>query len=218
MESRTVSGVRKEDLNLRKSRKLVLLMLPLLLAFVFQATQYARAPMEYGYYVVYAENADIALRPGTDRSPEGQNLLQNSTQYGLYNLTLGRWGPGYHVNYTDAFHIKNNEAFNISLICLNFSHWQGTEYLSIFLRNDTNGDGNPDGDWVAAWYGAQNRPPSNPVGNQLNSTYHIFFVSQADLPVKIEIEIFHAGIGLANSHPSIFYEGTMYLWFTSVSF
>ena len=56
-----------------KNKNAMLLLLPLLLAFAFQATQYARAPVEYNYYIVYAKNADIALKPGTDLSPDGLN-------------------------------------------------------------------------------------------------------------------------------------------------
>ena len=198
---------------------MVLLLLPFLLTFIFQATQYARAPLQYGYYVVYAKNADISLLSGTDLSPEdGDFLLRNSTtQQGLYNLSLGKWAPGYNINYTDAFHIKNREAFNISLISLNFSDWRdGTEYLAIYLKNDTDEDGIPDGDWIPAWIGAQMPPPSN--GTQLSATRYIFFASGAELPVKIEIKIFDLGIIIAQSQPSILYTGTMYLWFTSVSF
>jgi hypothetical protein len=93
-----------------KRRKMTLLMLPFLLTYVFQATQYARAPVKYSYYVVYAKNADISITNGTDLAPDGESLLQNSTtQQGLYNLTLGGWGPGYWINYTDAFRIINRE-------------------------------------------------------------------------------------------------------------
>ncbi|MDH5441146.1 MAG: hypothetical protein OEY31_11145, partial [Candidatus Bathyarchaeota archaeon] len=59
----------------KKSRKMMLLMLPFILTYLFQATQYARAPVKYSYYVVYAKSADIALIPGTDRSPDGNPLL-----------------------------------------------------------------------------------------------------------------------------------------------
>ena len=82
-------------------RKSLALLLPLLIGFAFQATQYARAPVDYEYYVVYGKNADIALKPGTDLSPNGQTLIQNSSsQEGLYTLSLGKWGilkQGYYL-------------------------------------------------------------------------------------------------------------------------
>ena len=203
---------------MKKSRKMVFLLLPFLIAFVFQATQYARAPVRYGYYIVYASNADISLLPGTDLSPNGQTLLQNSTtQQGLYNLTLGKWGPGYGINYTDAFHIRNREAFNISMISLNFSSpSNGTDYLAIYMKNDTDGDGSPDGDWLPVWLGSQTWSPAN--GNQLNTTNYIFFTTDAELPVQIEIKIPESGIAISQGTPSLLYTGDIYLWFTSHDF
>ena len=107
---------------MKRNRLLALIMLPMLAAYMFQATQYARAPIKYNFYVVYAKNADIALTPGSDLSPNGQTLLQNSsTQQGLYNLSLGQWGPGYSVNYTDAMNVTNNQVFAIQMIGFNFS-------------------------------------------------------------------------------------------------
>ena len=74
-----------------RNRNILLLLLPMLLGFAFQAKQYARAPTEYDYYLVYAKNADIALKPGLDLSSNGQTLLQNSTsQQGYYSLNLGK--------------------------------------------------------------------------------------------------------------------------------
>lgn len=197
---------------------MILLLLPLLIAYVVQATQYARAPLKYGYYVVYAKNADVALLPGTDLSPNGQTLLQNSTQQeGLYNLSLGKWAPGYDVNYTDAFHIRNREAFNITLVGLNFTTASnGTDYLAIHIRNDTDGDGVADGNWVAAWLGSQTWPPAN--GSQLNVTSYIFFATDAELPVKIEIKVPESGVPVSQGTPELYYTGTIYLWFTSASF
>lgn len=197
---------------MRKSRKLAVLMLPILAAYVFQATQYARAPVKYNFYVVYAKNADIALKPGSDLSPNGQTLLQNATtQEGLYNLTLGQWGPGYRVNYTDAFNITNNEVFTIRMIAFNFSSGSsGHPYLKIYVLNDTNDDGFGDTE-VEVWDG------SNTV---LNSTYYIYFKASASYGqeggtsrVKVMINIPETGLGT----PPITYSGTIYMWFTSVS-
>jgi len=58
--------------------------------------------VKYNFYIVEARYADIALVPGTDKSPDGFALLQNATspvQVGLYNLSLGSWGPGYRNGY-----------------------------------------------------------------------------------------------------------------------
>src|SRR4030042_7046883 len=126
-----------------RSKSTLMLLLPLLLGFAFQATQSARAPVEYNYYLVYAKNADIALRPGTDLSPNGATLLQNSsTQEGLYTMPLGRWSPGYIINYTDAFSITNREAFAIRMISLNFTAAStGNTYLRLRVENTTDDDG-----------------------------------------------------------------------------
>jgi len=202
---------------MKKSRKMVLLLLPFLLTYLFQATQYARAPVKYNYYVVYAKNADIALQPGSDLSPNGETLLQNATsQEGLYNLTLGQWAPGYRINYTDAFHVKNNEAFAVILTTFNISSdATGSNYLAVYMKNDTDADGIADGDWIAVWLGAETWSPAN--GNQLNSTYYIYFVANMAqyIPVKIEIKIAETAIGISPGTPLIAYSGTLYLWFTS---
>lgn len=191
---------------------MALLMLPFLLAYLFQATQYARAPVKYSYYVVYAKNADIAMIPGTDRSPDGTPLLKNSTmQQGLYNMSFGKWGPGYRINYTDAFHVRNDEAFAINLIALNFSgDSTGNQYLVLYMKNDTDQDGVADGDWIATYLGAETRPPYD--GPQLNATKYIYIDSGAEGPVKIEIMIKET-IGTLNETTP--YSGTLYLWFTS---
>ena len=137
-----------------RNRNTLLLLLPMLLGFAFQATQYARAPAEYDYYLVYAKNVDIALKPGNDLSSNGLTLLQNSTaQEGLYKLSLGKWGPGYMVNYTDAFRVYNREVFAIRMIGFNFTTGAtGGSYLRISIQNDTNGDGVGDA-WVTVWDG-----------------------------------------------------------------
>jgi len=200
---------------MKKSRKMALLMLPFLLTYLFQATQYARAPVKYNYYVVYAKNADIALKPGADLSPNGLTLLQNATsQQGLYNLTLGQWGPGYRINYTDAYHVRNNEAFAVKLVSLNFSSDStGNNYLALYMRNDTNGDGNPEGDWIPVYLGSDTWLPAN--GNQLSVTNYIYFVSNAELPVMVAISIPETGLGLSQGTPLLAYTGTMHMWFTS---
>jgi len=193
---------------MRKSRKLALLMLPILATYAFQATQYARAPVKYNLYVVYAKNADIALKPGSDKGPNGQTLLQNATsQQGLYNLTLGSWGPGYRVNYTDAFNVTNNEVFNIRMIAFNFSaDSTGSSYLKFYVLNDTNNDGNGDTE-VLVWDGSN---------TALNSTNYIYFKQAASYGqaggtarIKVMINIPETGVSLDR------YTGTVYMWFTS---
>ena len=193
-----------------------MLMLPVMVAFLFQATQYARAPVKYGYYIVYAKSADIALRAGTDLSPNGETLLQNSSQQGLYNLTLGRWGPGYSVNYSDAFHIVNRECFNITMIAANFSSGStGLGNLKIYVYNDTDYDGTGDYE-VCVWNGTH---------SLLNATNFIWFKAAdnygddgGDSGVKIEILIAETGIGLDPGTPELPYSGKLLLWFTSESF
>ena len=198
---------------MKNGRKIALLMLPILVAYLFQATQYARAPVKYNYFVVYAKNADIALRPGNDLSPNGQTLLQNSTnQLGLYNLTLGQWGPGYRINYTDAFRIVNREAFAIRMIGFNFSSDStGTGYLRIYVYNDTNNDGVGDTE-VCVWDGSS---------TTLSSSNYIYFKAASaygsdggSSRVKIEIILPETGIDF-QGQSSIEYSGTLYLWFTS---
>jgi len=196
---------------MNRSRKLVLLMLPILVAFLFQATQYARAPVKYGYYVVYAKNADIALRPGSDLGPNGENLLQNSTdQEGLYNLTLGKWGPGYNVNYTDAFNVTNREVFAIRMIGFNFTAGStGLQYLRMYVLNDTDDDGYGDAE-VMAWDG------SNTV---LSSTSYVYLKAAPSYGsdggtsrVKVSIAIDETGVTLTE------YTGTLTMWFQSATF
>jgi len=196
---------------MNRSRKLVVLMLPILVAFLFQATQYARAPVKYGYYVVYAKNADIALRPGSDLGPNGENLLQNSTdQEGLYNLTLGKWGPGYNVNYTDAFNVTNREVFAIRMIGFNFTAGStGLQYLRMYVLNDTDDDGYGDAE-VMAWDG------SNTV---LSSTSYVYLKAATSYGsdggtsrIKVSIAIDETGVTLTE------YTGTLTMWFQSATF
>lgn len=186
-------------------------MLPFLLTYILQATQYARAPVRYGYYIVYAKNADIALRPGSDLSPNGESLLQNSTdQEGLYNLTLGRWGPGYNVNYTDAFNVTNREVFNIKMIGFNFTAGStGLQYLRMYVLNDTTDDGYGDTE-VLAWDG---------VSTLLNATIYIHLKAASlygndggTSRVKVSIAINETGVTLGQ------YNGTLTMWFQSASF
>lgn len=194
---------------MRKSRKLALLMLPILAAYIFQATQYARAPVKYNFYIVYAKNADIALRPGSDLSPNGETLLQNATtQEGLYNLTLGQWGPGYRVNYTDAFNVTNREAFAIKMIGFNFSG-TGGNYLNLYALNDTDLDGYGETE-VLVWDGTD---------SALNSTNYIWFNATAAYGtdggtsrLKVMINIPETGVTIDT------YSGTIYFWFTSATF
>jgi len=196
---------------MNRSRKLVVLMLPILVAFLFQATQYARAPVKYGYYVVYAKNADIALRPGSDLGPNGENLLQNSTdQEGLYNLTLGKWGPGYNVNYTDAFNVTNREVFAIRMIGFNFTAGStGLQYLRMYVLNDTDDDGYGDAE-VLAWDGST---------TVLSSTSYVYLKAAPSYGsdggtsrVKVSIAIDETGVTLTE------YTGTLTMWFQSATF
>jgi len=196
---------------MRKSRKIVLLVLPFLLAYIVQATQYARAPVKYGYYVVYAKNADIALRPGSDLGPDGETLLQNSTdQEGLYNLTLGKWGPGYNVNYTDAFNVTNREVFAIRMIGFNFTAAStGLQYLRMYVLNDTDDDGYGDAE-VMAWDG------STTVLTAENYVYLKAAPSYGSdggtSRVKVSIAIDETGVTLTE------YTGTLTMWFQSATF
>ncbi len=196
---------------MKKSRKMVLLMLPFLLAFILQATQYAKAPAKYGYYIVYAKNADIALRPGSDLGPNGETLLQNCTdQEGLYNLTLGRWGPGYNVNYTDAFNVTNREVFSIKMIGFNFTAGStGLQYLKMYVLNDTTDDGYGDTE-ILAWDGAS---------TVLSATSYIYLKAASSYGndggtsrVKVSIAINETGVTLGQ------YNGTLTLWFQSATF
>ena len=198
---------------MKKSRKMALLMLPFLLTYLFQATQYARAPVKYSFFVVYAKNADIALVPGSDLAPNGKPLLHNATwQTGLYNLTLGRWGPGYRVNYTDAFNVTNNEAFPIKMMGFNFTG-TGGEYLNIYILNNTNPGTDRFGDTqVLAWNGTH---------SLINATNSVYFTGAATYGQEggtsrttIMINIPESGIGLNQTTTEIRYEGTLYLWFT----
>jgi len=200
--------------NLRR-RKMLMLLLPLLMGFALQATQYARAPVEYNYYVVYGKNADIALRPGADLSPNGQTLIQNSTgQQGYYTMELGKWGPGYIVNYTDAFRVVNRELFNVRMVGLNFSAAAtGMDYLRIFVQNDTDDDGVGDA-WVQAWDGSTTTlSASNYVYVKAATTYGNDGGSAA---VRVDIALPDSGIGIDNVTPEINYSGIMNAWFTSV--
>ncbi len=194
-----------------------MLLLPILLGFAFQATQYARAPAEYNYYLVYAKNADIALRPGNDLSPNGQTLLQNSTsQQGFYQLSLGKWGPGYRINYTDSFRVTNREVFDIRMIAFNFtSGATGNSYLRIRVQNDTNGDGTGDA-WVTVWNGTT---------TTLTTTQYIYFKKASTygndgglIKVAIDLVIPSTGIGLSAGTPELTYSGQLQLWFTSAAF
>ena len=202
---------------MKKNRKMLMLLLPLLMGFALQATQYARAPVEYNYYVVYSKNADIALRPGNDLSPNGQTLIQNSTgQQGYYTMVFGRWGPGYIVNYTDAFRVVNRELFNVRMVGLNFTGVStGMDYLRIHVQNDTDDDGVGD-TWVQAWDGSTTTlSSSNFIYLKASTTYGN---DGGSSQVRIDVVIPNSGIGIDNGTPELSYGGTMYQWFTSVDF
>ena len=198
-------------------RKSLALLLPLLVGFAFQATQYARAPVDYEYYVVYGKNADIALKPGNDLSPNGQTLIQNSSgQEGLYTLSLGKWGPGYIVNYTDAFRVTNREAFNVRMVGFNFTTAStGGAYLRIYVQNDTDDDGVGDA-WIEAWDGST---------TVLSATNYVY-LKAADTygndggssQIRIDVVVPDNGIGIDGGTPELSYSGRMNLWFTSISF
>ena len=198
-------------------RKSLALLLPLLIGFAFQATQYARAPVDYEYYVVYGKNADIALKPGTDLSPNGQTLIQNSSsQEGLYTLSLGKWGPGYLVNYTDAFRVTNREVFNVRMIGFNFTIAStGGSYLRIYVQNDTDDDGVGD-TWIEAWDGTT---------TILSATSYIYLKAAGTYgndggssQIRVDVVVPDSGIGISNGTPELSYTGRMNLWFTSISF
>jgi hypothetical protein len=199
-----------------RKKNATLLLLPLLLGFAFQATQYARAPVQYNYYIVYAKNADVAVRPGTDLSPNGLTLLQNSTtQQGLYDLNLGSWGPGYMINYTDAFRIYNREVFAIKLIGFNFTGATGLSNFYIRAENDTNQDGVPD-TWVTIWDGTT---------NYISPTHYIYLTAAKNYSedggytqIWIGIHVPQTGVGLNSTATQIPYSGEIDLWFTSASF
>ena len=200
-----------------KSKNTLLLLLPLMLGFAFQATQYARAPAEYNYYLVYAKNADIALKPGNDLSPNGQTLLQNSTsQQGYYTLTLGNWAPGYNVNYTDAIRVYNREVFDIRMIGLNFTTGAtGSNYLRIMIQNDTNADGVGD-TWVTVWDGTTvTLSTSNYIYLKKTSTYE---TDGGYAKIQIDVAVGTSGIGLSNGQPELAYTGNLNLWFSSAAF
>ena len=201
-------------------RKLILVLLLPLIAyggFLFGRMQ-EPPPLQFGYYILYPQNANVSVLPGTDRSPDdGYFILRNSsteemlpTLY-LGELPLGSVAPGQEIIYNDAFHIKNIEAFDIHLIGFNFSQTIGTECLAFYIRNDTDGDGNPDGGWIPIWLGNQTYSPAN--GNQLNSNHYLLIKSGGELPGKIIIKI-PEQTSATDEPIAIFYgSGKLYLWF-----
>jgi hypothetical protein len=198
-----------------RKKNSMLLLLPMLLGFAFQATQYARAPAQYNYYLVYAKNADVAVRPGTDLSPNGLTLLQNSTQIGYYTLNLGYWGPGYMINYTDAFHIVNREVFAVKLIGFNFTGATGLSNFHISIENDTNIDGVPD-TWVNVWDGTT---------NFISSSHYIYLKSASSYgndggytKIWFGIHTPQTVADLNSTTTQILYSGELDLWFTSATF
>lgn len=194
------------------------MLLPLLLGFALQATQYARAPIEYDYYIVYAKFADILIKPGTDLSPTtGDFLLQNSTfQDGLYTMRLGRWGPGYVVNYSDAFRIVNREIFDIKMIDLNFTSTStGDQYLSIWIQNDTDSDSFGDR-WVLAWDGSISTLSKN--NYILIKSASSYGEDGGNAKVFLKVEIPKNISNVSNIEPELVYNGQISLWFTSIIF
>lgn len=204
------------NMKFGRNRNSLLLLLPLLLGFAFQATQYARAPAQYDYYLVYAKNADIAVRPGNDISPNGQTLLQNSTaQQGYYALQLGKWAPGFILNYTDAFRITNREVFAIRMIGFNFTDATGVNNLMIKVENDTTGDGVGDA-WVTVWDG---------TSSTLSTSQYIYMKAATTYgddggtsKVWYSISLASSGLALNSTTPQIAYNGNLFLWFTSATF
>jgi hypothetical protein len=143
-------------------------------------------------------------------------MQNSSTQEGYYTISLGKWGPGYVVNYTDAFRVVNRQEFNITMIGFNFTSGStGNSYLKMWVQNDTDQDGSGDS-WVYAWDGST---------TVLNSTNYIFIKETASYGtdggtanVKIMIDIPSSGIGISQGTPQLDYSGTLLLWFTSASF
>ena len=164
---------------LSKKKVALVLLLPLIAygGFLFGHTQ-EEPPIQFGYYIIETKNANVTLLTGLDRSPEGgEYILRNTTTEErlptlfLGELPLGNVAPGQEIIYSDAFHIKNDESSDLHLTSFNFSQTIGTEFLAFYIKNDTDGDGNPDGNWIPIWLGNQTFSPAN--GNQLNSTNYI---------------------------------------------
>lgn len=175
-------------------------------------------PIQFGYYIIIPQDATVSMFPGTDRSPgDGESILRNTTTEErlptiyLGELPMGDVSPGQIIIYDDAFHIRNTESFDIQLIGFNFSQIIGTECLAFFTKNDTDGDGNPDGGWIPVWLGNYTFSPAN--GNQLNLTNYILFKAGGELPVKIVITV--PETTSATDEPiAIFYgTGNLFLWF-----
>ena len=131
-------------------------------------------------------------------------------------MSLGRWGPGYVINYSDAFRIVNREIFDIKMIDLNFtSSSTGDRYLSIWIQNDTDTDGMGDR-WVLAWDGSD---------SPLSKNNYIFIKSAPNYgedggysKVFLKVEIPKNISDISNTEPEMVYNGQILLWFTSIIF
>jgi hypothetical protein len=157
------------------------------------------------------------VQPGNKLSPNGQTLIQNSTvQEGLYSLSLGKWGPSYVVNYTDAFHITNRKVFNVRMVGYNLTAAStGGEYLRMYVQNDTDDDGVGD-TWIQAWDGtATTLSASNYIYLKATSTYGD---DGGYAQVRIDVVVADTGVGIDNDTPELNYSGQLVCWFTSISF
>ena len=131
-------------------------------------------------------------------------------------MNLGRWGPGYMVNYTDAFAVTNREVFDIRMIGFNFTGAStGNSYLRVRVQNDTDQDGSGD-TWVTVWDGiATTLTPSNYIYIDAASSYG---TDGGESNVAVDLVIPSTGIGISDGTPEITYSGQCQLWFTSIAF
>ncbi|NVM23826.1 MAG: hypothetical protein HWN68_18860 [Desulfobacterales bacterium] len=111
---------------------------------------------------------------GSDLAADGSPLLKNSSdQQGYYKLDLGHWGIGYRIDYTDAFRIVNQQAFNISLIYLNFTdESDGNCYMWLWVQNGSQ--------WACAW---------NSTHSLLNATQRISLPANETLRVWVRVNL-----------------------------
>lgn len=176
-------------------------------------------PPNFGYYVIEVKNGYVCVLPGADRSPDdGKPLVRNVTgEDGLYALDLGERplgdvAPGQEVTYADAFHLRNRGTSALCLSGFSLSESLGAQYLAFYVKNDTGGDGDLDGEWVAAWLGNETFLPAN--GDQLSSTHYVHFRPGEEHPVKVVIKVPEATPG--TTEPVVIWGGTgkIQLWFS----